>query len=138
MIALVGATAIYLIASQAAINAPRTAFTACLKQADAKATSEKVAGDAYEAYVRNTCSAQLDALRSAMVGFNLKNGMGRRTATEDANMMIDDYLASSIDHYKFMGSTISPPPKAAAAATAPAAVPTATATPASAPDQPKP
>jgi len=129
MIALVGATAIYLIAGQAAINAPRTAFTACLKQADSKATSQKVAGDAYEAFVRNTCSAQLEALRSALVGFNLKNGMARRTATEDANMMIDDYLASSIDHYKFILSTNEPPPKAAA----PAAAPTVPATPAQQP-----
>jgi hypothetical protein len=130
MIALVGATAIYLIAGQAAINAPRTAFTACLKQADSKATSQKVAGDAYEAFVRNTCSAQLEALRSAMVGFNLKNGMARRAATEDANMMIDDYLASSIDHYKFMVST-NEPPKAAPAA--PAAAPAVPATPAQQP-----
>ena len=129
MIALVGATTIYLIAGQAAINAPRTAFTACLKQADSKATSQKVAGDAYEAFVRNTCSAQLEALRSALVGFNLKNGMARRTATEDANMMIDDYLASSIDHYKFILSTNEPPPKAAA----PAAAPTVPATPAQQP-----
>ena len=133
MIALVGASALYLIASQAAITAPRTAFTACLKTADSKATSEKVAGDAFEAYARNSCSAQLDALRSALVGMNVKNGMARRAATEDANMMIDDYLSSSIDHYKFMASSNSPPPKAAPAAVAatPAAIP------ASAPQPPK-
>lgn len=131
MIALVGATVIYLIAGQAAIAAPRTAFTTCLKQAGTKATGEKVAGDAYEGYVRNLCSAQLEALRSAVVGFNLKNGMARRVAAEDANMMIDDFLASSIDHYKFMVST-NEPPKAAAAAPPPAA-PTVPATPAQQP-----
>jgi hypothetical protein len=131
MIALLGATVIYLIVGQAAIAAPRTAFTACLKQADSKATSQKVAGDAYEAFVRTTCSAQLETLRSALVGFNLKNGMARRAATEDANMMIDDYLASSIDHYKFMVSTNEPPPNAAAPA--PASAPTASATPAQQP-----
>ncbi len=130
MIALVGATAIYLIATQAAINAPRTAFTACLKQADTKATSQKVAGDAYEAFVRNTCSAQLQALRSAMVGFNVKNGMSRKDAATDADLMVDDYLASSIDHYKFMVST-NEPPKAAAPASASA--PTVPATPAQQP-----
>lgn len=132
MIVLIGATAIYLIATQAAINAPRTAFTSCLKQAGTKATGEKVAGDAYEAFVRNMCSAQLEALRSAVVGFNLKNGMARRAATEDANMMIDDYLASSIDHYKFMASTNEPPK---AAAPAPAAAPTMPATPATQPKE---
>ena len=131
MIALVGATAIYLIATQAAINAPRMAFTACLKQADTKATSQKVAGDAYEAFVRNTCSAQLQALRSAMVGFNVKNGMSRKDAATDADLMVDDYLASSIDHYKFMASTNQPPPQAAA--TAPASAPTVPATPAQQP-----
>ena len=132
MIALAAATAIYLIAGQAAINAPRTAFTACLKQAEPKATSQKVAGDAYETFVRNTCGAQLDALRSALVGFNVKNGMARRAATEDANMMIDDYLASSIDHYKFMVSTNEPP---RAAAAAPAAAQTVAPTPAQQPKE---
>jgi hypothetical protein len=120
MIALVGASAIYLIATQAAINAPRIAFTACLKQADAKATSEKVAGDAFEAYVRNACSGQLDSLRSALVGFSVKNGMGRKAAVDDATMTIDDYLGSSIDHYKFMATASRPPPKAAPPATPPA------------------
>jgi hypothetical protein len=133
MIALIGASAIYLIATQAAINAPRTAFTACLKQADSKATGERVAGDAFEAFARNTCSAQLGTLRSALVGMNVKNGMGRKAATDDANMMIDDYLASSIDHYKFMASSNPTPPKAAP----PAASATPAATPASAPQQPK-
>jgi len=131
MIALLGATAIYLVAGQAAINAPRTAFTACLKQADSQATGQKVAGDAYEAFVRNTCSGQLNALRSAMVSFNVKNGMSRKDAATDADLMIDDYLASSIDHYKFMVSTNEPPPKAAAPA--PASAPTVPATPAQQP-----
>ena len=130
MIALLGATAIYLIAGQAAIAAPRTAFTACLKQADSKATSQKVAGDAYEAFVRTTCSAQLGTLRSAMVNFNVKNGMSRKDAATDADLMIDDYLASSIDHYKFMVSTNEPPPKAPAPTPA---APTASATPAQQP-----
>ena len=133
MIALLGATVIYLIAGQAAIAAPRTAFTACLKTADSTATSQKVAGDAYEAFVRTTCSAQLGTLRSAMVNFNVKNGMSRKDAATDADLMIDDYLASSIDHYKFMVSTNEPPPKAAA--TAPATAPTVAATPAQQPKE---
>jgi len=132
MIALVGASAIYLIATQAAINAPRTEFTTCLKQASSKATGEKVGGDAFEAFVRNTCSAQLDGLRSALVGFNVKNGMARKAATDDANMTIDDYLGSSIDHYKFMATANQPAPS-----TAPAANPTPAVTQASAPTQPK-
>jgi len=130
MIALLGATVIYLIAGQAAIAAPRTAFTACLKQADSTATNQKVAGDAYEAFVRTTCSAQLGTLRSAMVNFNVKNGMSRKDAATDADLMIDDYLASSIDHYKFMVSTNEPPPKAPAPTPA---APTASATPAQQP-----
>lgn len=131
MIALVGATVISLIAGQAAIAAPRTAFTACLKQVEPRATSQKVAGDAYEAFVRNTCSAQLETLRSAMVGFNVRNGMSRKDAAKDADLMIDDYLASSIDHYKFMVSTNEPPTTAAA----PPAAPTVPATPAQQPKE---
>ena len=84
MIALLAASAIYLTALQATINAPRDAFKACLKQGDAKAKSEKVAADGYDAYLRNACSAQTSSLRSALIAFDLKNGISRKSAAEGA------------------------------------------------------
>jgi hypothetical protein len=133
MIALVAASAIYLTGLQAAINAPRDEFRACLKQTGAKATSEKVAADVYETYLRAACSGQLSSLRSALIGFSMKNGMARKQASSDADMTVDDYISSSVDHYKFMAD-VNGPPKPATAAPAPAAQ----ATPAAAPQQTKP
>jgi hypothetical protein len=137
MIAFVGASALYLIAFQASIAAPTQTFRACLKEAGGKATTEKVAPDAYEAYIRNACSAQLGALRSAVISFRMKNGMARKAAADDADMTVDDYVGTSVDNYKFLADYNAPQKPAVAAA--PQATPAATppATPASAPQTPK-
>jgi hypothetical protein len=90
MIVLIGASAMVLTALQASINAPRDAFRNCLKEAATKATDERVAADAFEAYLRNHCSSQLGNLKSALVSFNMKNGMARRTAASDSDMTVDD------------------------------------------------
>ena len=137
MIALVVASSIYLTGMQATINAPRDAFRACLKQTKEKATSEKVAGDAFEAYARSACSSQLGALKDALVAFSLKNGMARKAASSDADSTIDDYLGSTVDNYKFMAEVNSPKPATASAAAPPAGSATPPPTPAAAPTTPK-
>jgi hypothetical protein len=139
MIAFVGASAIYLIALQASIAGPTQTFRSCLKDASTKATSEKVAPGAYEAYIRGACTAQLGSLRSAVISFRMKNGMNRKAAADDADMTVDDYVGTSVDNYKFVVDFNAPPKAAVAAAPAPAATPAgAQATPASAPVTPKP
>jgi hypothetical protein len=130
MIALVGASIIYLTALQATINAPTTAFRACLKQATEKAKGEKVAADAFEAYIRNSCSAQGDTLKTAVIGFRTKNGMTKKAAADDAAMTLDDYVLTAVDNYKFLADFNKPQQ-------APAAAATPVATPASAPQPPK-
>ena len=102
MIALVCAWAINLPVLQATITAPTDAFRACLQEAAEKAGKEKVAGDAIEAYMRNACSVQMGALKGAVVAFRVKNGMGKKAAADDAEMTVDDYVATPVDNYKFM------------------------------------
>ena len=131
MIALLSASAITLAALQATINAPTDAFRGCLKASSAKATSEKVAADAIASYLRNACSVQMGTLKSAVVAFRTKNGMGRKAAAEDADMTVDDYVATIVDNYQFMAEMNAPKP-------APQAAPAAQATPAAAPQPPKP
>lgn len=125
MIALLGASALSLIALQAGITAPTDAFRGCLREASAKATNEKVAADAIEAYLRSACTVQMDSLRSAVVAFRVKNGMGKKAAAEDAAMTIDDYVATPVEKYKFMVELNTPKPQPAGAAAAPAAAPAA-------------
>ena len=140
MIPLIAASAMFLAASQAAVAAPTNAYKDCLKQASIQAKKTKVAGDAYEAFARSTCSAQISGLRDALIAFEVKNGTKRKDAATDADLTVDDYLASSVDNYKFLAGVAADNAKAEADAKARATAPTAPAaqaTPASAPKPPK-
>ena len=123
MILLVGASALYLTALQASISAPRAEFTSCLKQASARAGSEKVTADGFEAYVRGACSSQVSALKSALVAWDVKNGSSKKSAAEGAELTISDYLQSSLERYTAEMRIATPAPAAQAAAV-PAAVTT--------------
>lgn len=134
MIPLVAASAIVLLGLQASIDAPRDAFRACLREAASKATGDKVTADAIEAYLKTACSGQLGSLRSALVSFDLKNGMARKAAESDASSTVDDYMSGPIDHYKFSAPSAATPAVASApAVVTPAASP---ATPATQPPKP--
>lgn len=102
MISMAIATAVYLAAMQASIDGPRAAFSACLKQADQKALAEKVAADAYAAYVKAACTAQSEAFKKALVSFDVKNGIGRKQAATDADLQIEDYVVTSGERYRLM------------------------------------
>jgi hypothetical protein len=129
MIILVGASAIYLAGLQASINAPRSAFQTCLKDAVDKASAQKVASDGYEAFARTSCRGQIDSFKSAVIGFDMKNRMSRKDAGGDADSMIADFVSGSADHYRYVLQsapvTDAAAPAKAATASAPAATPAA-------------
>ena len=108
MMIVLSSFAITLAALQASINAPTAEFRGCLRDATAKATSEKVGPDAIEAYLRNACTVQAQSLRSALIAFRLKNGMGKKAASEDAAMTVDDYVLTPVDNFKFMAARNAP------------------------------
>ena len=130
MIALLIASAINLTALQASITAPTDSFRGCLREAVNKAKTDKVPGDGIEAYLKNACSAQMGTLKDALVAFRMKNGMSRKAAASDADMTVDDYVATPSDNYKFMATMNAPK--------APAPTAQAVATPAAATQPPKP
>ena len=136
MIALIMASALNLAALQASIAAPTDAFRGCLREAAAKAEKDKVGGDAIEEYLRTACTVQMGTLKTAVVAFRMKNGMGRKAAAEDADMTVEDYVASPVDKYKFMVDFNAKNAAAQAGAAKPAAKPAAT--PAASPQPPKP
>ena len=123
MIALFAASAIYLSALQATIVAPTNAFRGCLRDAATKAKTEKVAGNAIEAYLKSACSQQMSSLTDSVVAFRTKNGMTRKAALSDASMTVEDYIAAPVDHYQYLADMDAP--KAAAPAAAAAAKPAA-------------
>ena len=133
MIALLGASTLVLSALQASISAPTDSFRGCLREAASKAKSDKVPGDGIEAYLKTACTAQMGTLKEALDQLRMKNGMTRKSAASDAEMTVDDYVATPSDNYKFIAQMDAP--KAAAPA-APAATKPAVVTPASVPSQP--
>lgn len=102
MIALLIASAINLTGLQASIAAPTDAFRGCLRDAATKAKSEKVTGDGIEAYLKTACTVQMGTLKEALIAFRMKNGMTRKAAASDAEMTVDDYVATPADNYKFI------------------------------------
>jgi hypothetical protein len=126
MITLLIASAINLAGLQASISAPTDAFRGCLREAAAKAKTEKVSGDAIEDYLRKACTVQMGSLKDALIAFRLKNGMTRKAAASDADMTVDDYVATPADNYKYMADMDKPKPTApAASAATPAPTPAA-------------
>ena len=118
MIGILIASAINLAGLQASISVPTDAFRGCLREAAAKAKNEKVSGDGIEAYLRNACTTQMGTLKDALIAFRLKNGMTRKAAASDADMTVDDYVATPADNYKFMADMDKPKPAAPAASAA--------------------
>lgn len=100
MISLVIGSAVYLLALQAGIDAPRSAFNTCLKEAAAKAKTDKVAPEAFADFVRTSCATQADGLKNALVKFDVKYGIKRAQAVSDADTMIDDLYQSSASSYR--------------------------------------
>ena len=126
MIAILVASAINLTALQASISAPTDKFRSCLREAATKAKTEKVSGDGIEAYLRTACTVPMGTLKDALIAFRLKNGMSRKAAISDADMTVDDYVATPVDNYKFMADLEKPKAAVpAASAVTPAPTPAA-------------
>jgi hypothetical protein len=139
VIILIAASAISLTALQASINAPRDSFRTCLKQMSSKASGEKVGAEAYEAYIRTNCNAELGSLKAAVVKFDMGNKMSHKASSDDADSMISDFVSSALDNYKYYNRGTSAQVKQAAIATkaAPAITPPPGPTPASQSTSPK-
>jgi hypothetical protein len=72
-------------------------------------------------------------LKDALITFRMKNCMSRKAAASDADMTVDDYVATPADNYKCLAKMDAPK-----AAPAPAQSATPAPTPASATQPPKP
>ena len=102
-----------LLVAQAAINAPRQTFMTCLKGAVATATAQKIAADQFSAHAKQTCSAQANSFRDALISFDVKNGIKRAQATDDAQLQVDDYVSMSAEKYAEKAEIMAPKAKTA-------------------------
>jgi uncharacterized protein (DUF1800 family) len=85
---------------QASIAAPRQNFTDCLKKASQQAVTQQVAPDQYSVFAAQQCAASAAGLKAALIAFDAKNGVKRGKAAADAQLQVDDYVATSAEKYE--------------------------------------
>jgi hypothetical protein len=72
----------------------------CLKQADSRAQSQKIAPEGFVDFARTTCSTAAAPFESALTSTNVKNGMSKRAAAADAADQIKSYYDERLQNYK--------------------------------------
>lgn len=98
---IVAIASMFAVASvDTAASAQRSALSKCLKESVAKAKSAKVEVDAFDAYMRSQCAAQEADLRKAVIAIDVKNGISRKDAAENADMDVGDYFVSTGERYE--------------------------------------
>ena len=118
------ASVMYLIAAQnAAISSSRTAYGDCVRDAAVTVKKENVPLDQLVPRLRQACEAQRAELKSALVEFDVKNGVSRKQAGEDADLQLDDYYVAQEERYAY--ELEKAPAKATAAQSPPAPNPAA-------------
>lgn len=114
---------------QASIAAPRTKFADCLQTASSQAASQQVAPDQYSAFAGQQCAAAGDGYKAALVNFDVKNGIKRAKAAADAQALIDDEIAMSVEKYESRHAGMAKAKPVPAPNVTPAPVPAAAAKP---------
>ena len=82
------------------IDAPRNAFRACLKTFEANQIKAKVDAAAYAAAVKSACSAEAQALSTALVKYDVAMGTKRTNAVANAERDVEDYRLTSEERYR--------------------------------------
>lgn len=85
--------------NQAGIDNSRRALVACLKQVASSAKAGEVTTDGFAAFAKTRCAAEEDAFSAAMISFDVKNGVSRKSAGEGAQMALDDYVETAKNNF---------------------------------------
>ena len=95
-------TAVVLAAllQSAVIDTNRSKYLACLGQGIEAAKTQKMPADALEAHLRQSCASVESSFEAALIAFDVKNKVSRSRAASDAQMQVDDYVASKVSRYK--------------------------------------
>ena len=75
-------------------------FADCLKQADTKAQSQKVAVEGFVAFAKTTCASAQAPFESSLTTTNVSHGMSKKAAASDAADQIDSYYSERLENYK--------------------------------------
>jgi len=89
------------------LDAPRKAYSACIRQFEKTSLAAKVEPAAYSTAIKGACPEQGAALTRALIAFDIAMGSKRATATSNAATDVGDYLLTSDERYR---QTVGAPP----------------------------
>ena len=97
-------SAIFMAAllQSAAINRQRDAYLTCLKSGIETAKAQKMPATSVEAFLRQNCAAVETSFEASLIAFDVKNKVPRKQAAADAQLQVDDFVASSVERYEIM------------------------------------
>ena len=84
-----------------AATADRTAYVSCLKDAVTNAKGANVGIDGFKDYAHKACAAVEQGFKAKLVSFNVKNGMSKKAASEDADVQLEDYVYTAEERYRY-------------------------------------
>ena len=101
----------------AMINAPRKAYSECIKRFEDKSVAAKMDFTAYTGALKGACGSEAAALARVLVDYDVAMGGKRASAAASADSDIADYRLNSEERYRDMM------PQSSRTATASAAAP---------------
>lgn len=99
MIILTLVSTLVAVSVDTSASVQRSAFSKCLKESIASAKSANVPVDGFEAYMRSKCAAPEADLLKTVTAIDVKNGISRADAAENAKLDVDDYFISTANRY---------------------------------------
>jgi len=84
------------------LDAPRKAYSACIRDVEKKSMDGKVTAEVHGAALRASCQAQADRLTAALVAYDVAMGSKRAAATASAATDVADYVTTSEERFKDM------------------------------------
>lgn len=92
-----------------AASAQRAAFSDCLKQSITAAKASKIAAADFDAFMRAQCANPEADLRKAVMALDMKNGISRKDAAENAEFELNDYFVVTAERYQAEVGASEPP-----------------------------
>jgi hypothetical protein len=84
------------------LDAPRKAYSACVKQFETRSLAAKMDAAAYSTALKSACTAEAAALAKALVDFDVGTGTKRAAAVATAESDVEDYRMTSEERFRDM------------------------------------
>ena len=83
-----------------ALDAPRRAFSTCLRAFENKSIAAKMEPAAYSEAIKTTCAGEAAALANALTAYDVAMGTKRATAEATAASDVADYRLTSEERFR--------------------------------------